>query len=234
MTVGSLGGCAVGGYGYGMETDDIALVLHGYWRSGTSYRTRIAFNAKGLSYQQVSHDLRAGDQRAPAYLAINPQGLVPALEVDGQILTQSGAIIEWLDERYPDPPLLPSGAMNRAVVRAMAMIVACDIHPLNNARVLNRLREDLDATPDAVQAWIAYWIAKGFGALEPLVVQHGGRFCFGDRLTMADCHIVPQFYSAERFGVDLSPYPRLVETVRRIGTVSAIAAAHPDRQVDAG
>ncbi|WP_311267979.1 maleylacetoacetate isomerase [Sphingobium sp. WCS2017Hpa-17] len=217
-----------------MDTHDPALILHGYWRSGTSYRTRIALNIKGLRYDQVSHDLRTGEQRAPDYLALNPQGLVPALEVEGHVLTQSGAIIEWLDERYPDPPLLPVSAIDRAAVRAMALLVACDIHPLNNVRVLNRLRDDLGASPDAVKDWIAHWISQGFGALETLVTRHGGRFCFGDRLTLADCHIVPQLYSADRFGVDLSAFPRLVETVGRVHAEPAVAAAHPDRQADAG
>jgi maleylpyruvate isomerase len=217
-----------------MDTDDTALTLHGYWRSGTSYRTRIALNAKGLAYAQVGHDLRRGEQRAPDYLALNPQGLVPALEADGLVLTQSGAIIEWLDERYPDPPLLPDTANDRAIVRGMALLVACDIHPLNNVRVLNRLRDDLGAHQDAVKAWISHWIGQGFGALETLVARHGGRFCFGDRLTVADCHIVPQLYSAERFGVDLAAFPRLVETVDRVRADPFVAAAHPDRQADAG
>ncbi|MEC3909320.1 maleylacetoacetate isomerase [Sphingobium sp. CR2-8] len=217
-----------------METDHTALVLHGYWRSGTSYRTRIALNAKGLTYDQMGHDLRAGAQRMSDYLTLNPQGLVPALEADGHVLTQSSAIIEWLEERYPDPPLLPAGVMDRAVVRAMAMLVACDVHPLNNMRVLNRLRDELGADPEAVRAWIAHWIAQGFGALELLVARHGGRYCFGDRLTLADCHIVPQYYSAERFAVDLSPYPCLTDIILRVREDPAVAAAHPDRQPDAG
>ncbi|WP_373438217.1 maleylacetoacetate isomerase [Sphingobium sp. Z007] len=216
-----------------MEMHDTALTLHGYWRSGTSYRTRIALNAKGLAYRQVSHDLRTGEQRAPDYLALNPQGLVPALEAHGQLLTQSSAIIEWLDERYPDPPLLPAEMDDRAIVRAMAMIVACDVHPLNNVRVLNRLRDELNAGPDALRDWTGHWIMAGFGALEVMVARHGGRFCFGDRLTLADCHIVPQLYSAERFGVDLHAFPRLVETVRRVREEPCVAAAHPDRQADA-
>lgn len=209
------------------------MILHGYWRSGTSYRTRIALNAKGLAYEQISHDLRIGEQRAENFLMLNPQGLVPALEVDGQVLTQSTAIIEWLEERYPDPPLLPKGAEDRAVVRAMSLIVACDIHPLNNVRVLNRLRDELGAGPDAVQAWIAHWIVEGFAALEVMIGRHGGQFCFGDRLTMVDCHVVPQVYSAERFGINLDAFPRLVETVMRVREHPAVLAAHPDRQADA-
>ncbi len=216
-----------------MDTHDTALTLHGYWRSGTSYRTRIALNAKGLAYRQVSHDLRTGEQRAPDYLSLNPQGLVPALEVGGHVLTQSSAIIEWLDERYPDPPLLPTDADDRAVVRAMAMVVACDIHPLNNARVLNRLRDEMGAGSDAMRGWTGHWIMEGFGALESMVMRYGGRFCFGDRLTVADCHIVPQLYSAERFNVDLTAFPRLLETVRRVREQPCVAAAHPDGQADA-
>ncbi|WP_420144340.1 maleylacetoacetate isomerase [Sphingobium sp.] len=216
-----------------MDIDDHALILHGYWRSGTSFRTRIALNAKGVAYRQVGHDLRIGQQRGADYRAINPQGLVPALEVDGHVLTQSGAIIEWLDERYPDPPLLPQGMIDRATVRAMAMVVACDIHPINNLRVLDRLRDDLNATKDVVKGWIAHWIGEGFATLETMIARHGGRYCFGDRLTVADCHIVPQYYAAERFAVDLSPYPRLCETVLRVRQEPAVAAAHPDRQPDA-
>lgn len=216
-----------------METEDTALILHGYWRSGTSYRTRIALNGKGLTYRQISHDLRTGQQRQPDYLALNPQGFVPALEADGLVLTQSSAIIEWLDECYPTPPLLPPDAGGRAIVRSMAMIVACDVHPLNNLRILNHLRDELHATPDVVKRWIAHWIAEGFASLDVMIARHGGRFCYGDALTLADCHIVPQYYSAERFGVDLAPFPHLVETILRIREHSAIVAAHPDRQSDA-
>lgn len=126
----------------------MALVLHNYWRSGTSYRTRIALNLKGLDYAQVTYDLRTGGQNDPAYRALNPQGLMPALEADGTVLTQSPAILEWLDERYPDPPLLPHNPNDRAVVRAMAALVACDIHPLNNLRVLTALKQDFAATPE--------------------------------------------------------------------------------------
>ena len=210
------------------------MILHGYWRSGTSYRLRIALNAKGLAFEQVTHDLRLGEQREDKYRTLNPQGLVPALEADGEVLTQSSAIIEWLDECYPDPPLLPANARDRAVVRAMALLVACDIHPLNNLRVLNRLRTDLGADKAAVNAWIGHWISEGFAALEAMIVRHGGRYCFGDSLTLADCHVVPQVYSAERFAVPLDAFPRLVETVARLRENPAVVAAHPDLQPDAG
>lgn len=212
------------------------MILHEYWRSGTSYRTRIALALKGVAYEQVSHDLRTGEQRSAAYLALNPQGLVPALETDanegGSVLTQSPAILEWLEERYPDPPLLPAALDDRAIVRAMAATVACDIHPLNNLRVLNAIRE-LGADADAVSRWTARWIGDGFAALEIAIVRHGAGFAFGERPTLADCHLVPQAYSAERFGVDLSPYPRLLEVVTTARAHPAFVAAHPDNQPDA-
>ncbi|ALR19993.1 MULTISPECIES: maleylacetoacetate isomerase [Sphingobium] len=204
------------------------LILHGYWRSGTSYRTRIALNVKGLDYRQVPVNLLSGEQHAANYRALNPQGLVPTLEADGRIFMQSSAIIEWLEERYPDPPLLPREADDRAIVRAMAMTVACDIHPLNNARVLNALRDDLGADGNARKAWTGRWIADGFVALEEMVVRHGGLYAFGDSLTMADCHLVPQVYSAERFAVPLKAYPALMAAVSHARKHPAIKAAHPD------
>ena len=205
------------------------LVLHGFWRSGTSYRTRIALNLKGVAYRQIGIDLRAGDQRSEAFLALNPQGLVPALETDDGVLTQSSTILEWLEECYPDPPLLPVGPGDRAVVRAMAATVACDIHPLNNLRVLNAVRE----LGGEQKAWTARWIVAGFAALEAQIARHGGGFAFGDRPTLADCHLVPQVYSAERFEVDLSPFPRLMAAATAARAVPAVAAAHPDVQPDA-
>lgn len=210
-----------------------APVLHGYWRSGTSYRVRIALNLKGLAHDQATLDLRTGAQREDAYRALNPQGLVPALETDGTVLTQSPAILEWLDERYPDPRLLPEGAEDRAVVRAMAALIACDIHPLNNLRVLDALRADFGADGPAVNRWIARWIGDGFAALEVMIARHGRGFAWGDAPTIADCCLVPQIYSAERFGVDLSPYPALVAAGERARAHPAFAAAHPDRQPDA-
>ena len=207
--------------------------LHGYWRSGTSYRVRLALALKRLDYEQVTHDLRSGAQRADAYRALNPQGLVPALDTGDAVLTQSPAILEWLEEVYPDPALLPAGATDRAVVRAMAATVACDIHPLGNLRVLNALRADFAADAEAVTRWIARWIGDGFAALETMVERHGDGFAFGDRPTLADCHLVPQVYAAERFAVDLAPYPRLVDAARRTAALPAATAAHPDRQPDA-
>lgn len=209
------------------------MMLHGYWRSGTSYRTRIALNLKGVAYEQATHDLRRGEQRSDAYRALNPQGLVPALEVDGTILTQSLAILEWLEERYPAPPLLPADPLARAAVRAMAAAVACDIHPLGNLRVLSALRQDFGADEAAVNRWIARWIGDGFAALEVLIARAGDGFAFGDTPTLADCCLVPQVYSAERFGVDLTPYSCLVAAAEHARAVPAIAAAAPERQPDA-
>jgi maleylpyruvate isomerase len=209
------------------------LVLHGYWRSGTSYRTRIALNIKGVAYEQAPVDLRAGDQKSEAFSALNPQGLVPALETEYGVLTQSSAILEWLEEHYPEPALLPDTAASRAIVRAMAMAVACDIHPLNNLRVLKYLKGPLGEEQPAIDAWTAHWIAEGFAALEQMIARHGGRFAFGDTLTMADCHLVPQYYSAQRFAVDCTPYPRLVAAAENAMAVEAVSAAHPDKQPDA-
>lgn len=210
-----------------------ALVLHGYWRSGTSYRTRIALNIKGLDYTQAPVDLRAGDQKSDVYRALNPQGLVPALETPDGILTQSSAILEWLEERFPDPPLLPPDLAGRAAVRAMAMAVACDVHPLNNLRVLKYLKHPLGHAQPAIDAWAGHWIAEGFAALEQMIARLGGKFAYGDSLTLADCHLVPQYYSAQRFGVDCTPYPRLVEAVRNAVAVEPVRLAYPDYQPDA-
>ena len=209
------------------------LVLHGYWRSGTSYRTRIALNIKGVSYRNVAHDLRLGDQRSEAFLALNPQGLVPALVAGDKVLTQSSAILEWLEETYSEPPLLPREPDARAIVRAMAMTIACDIHPLNNLRVLSALGRDFGADDAAKSTWAGHWITEGFTALERMINEHGGRYAFGDALTIADCHLVPQVYSARRFGVPLDAYPALRAAVANAERIPEVLAAHPDRQPDA-
>lgn len=205
------------------------MILHGYWRSGTSYRTRIALNLKGLIYEQMPVDLRAGDQRSEVFLALNPQGLVPALEADGQILTQSPAILEWLEERFPDPPLLPDDTTGRAQVRAMAAVIGCDVHPLNNLRVLKAVQALGGVTND----WAAGWIRPGFDALESLVERHGVGWSYGDTPTLVDCYLIPQIYSARRFEVDVSAWPRLADIEARASQHPAFQAAHPDVQPDA-
>ena len=207
--------------------------LHGYWRSTAAYRVRIALALKRVDYAQVTHDLRTGAQREAGYRALNPQALVPALQTDDAVLTQSPAILEWIDETYPDPPLLPGDARGRAIVRAMAATIACDIHPVNNLRILNALRSEFGADEAAIQRWIARWIGEGFAALEVMIAHHGNGFAFGATPTIADCHLVPQVYSAERFGVDLTPYPHLKAAADTACALPAFAAAHPDRQPDA-
>lgn len=209
------------------------MILHGYWRSGAAYRTRIALNLKGLDYSQSPHDLRTGAHKDAAYMALNPQGMVPALEVDGAVLIQSPAILEWLEETHPRPALLPADPVGRAQVRAMAAIVGCDIHPLNNLRVGKALRETFGADQAAVDAWAARWIEPGFDALEALVTRHGDGFSFGDAPTLADCYLIPQIYSARRFNVPLDAWPRLSAIDAAAASHRAFAAAHPDNQPDA-
>ncbi|HEY3813143.1 MAG TPA: maleylacetoacetate isomerase [Caulobacteraceae bacterium] len=208
-------------------------VLHNYWRSGTSYRTRIALELKGLAYEYRAVDLRAGEHRQDAYRALDPQGLVPTLEIEGHALIQSPAILEWLEERYPEPPLLPRDLFERATVRAMAAIVECDIHPLNNLRVLKSIRHDLGADDAGQAAWTARWITAGFDAMEAMIAGHGGHWCFGDHPSLADCCLVPQIYSARRFDVDLEPFARIRAIEQRAAEHPAFQAAHPDRQPDA-
>jgi maleylpyruvate isomerase len=211
----------------------MTLMLHGYWRSTASYRVRIALNLKGVAFDQATHDLRTGAQRDPAYLTLAPQGVVPALETADGPLTQSLAILEWIEERWPHPALLPQDAYGRAVVRSMANLVAADIHPLNNLRVLKALREQFSATPDQVHVWISRWITEGFTALETLIGAHGGTFAFGDRPSLADCVLAPHVFSAERFDVDLTPFVHLRRVTAAALALGPVAAAHPSQQPDA-
>ena len=206
------------------------LILHGYWRSSAAYRVRIALNLKNLDYEQVGHDLRLGEQQDPAYKAIAPAGLVPAIEHDGAAFVQSLAIIEWLEERWPSPPLLPTMIDQRAIVRAMAATIAADIHPLNNLRILKYLKSEFERSQEQIDAWVARWIGEGFAAMEVMIARHGAGFAYGDGPTMADCFVVPQVYNAERFGVDLAPFPKLVAAAERARAHPAFVAAHPDRQ----
>jgi maleylpyruvate isomerase len=209
--------------------------LHGFFRSGTSHRLRIALNLKGLSYDVVPVDLRTEQHLQAPYKALNPQGLVPTLVHGGQVLTQSPAIIEWLEERYPDPPLLPADPDARARVRALAAIVGCDIHPVNNRRILEALRHDFGADDIAINRWCARWIGDGFDAIEALLAADPERsgFCFGNAPSLADVYLVPQVESARRFHVDLSRWPLIAAVDAECARLAAFQRAAPARQPDA-
>jgi maleylacetoacetate isomerase len=206
----------------------MSLVLYDYWRSSASYRVRIALNLKGADYERVPIDLLDGAQGEEAYRTRNPQGLVPMLEADGERLTQSLAIISWLDAQFPDPPLMPDDPGERAHVLALALIVAADIHPLNNLRVLKRLAR-LGVEQEARDDWYRHWVGLGFDALEALAAPRAGRFLFGDEATLADVCLVPQMYNARRFDLPLAAYPTLVRADAAAAALDAFAAAHPDR-----
>ena len=210
--------------------------FHGYFRSSSSYRCRIAFNLKGIAYDFVPVHLvkDGGQQKTAAYRALNPQGLVPALEVDGQVLTQSPAILEWLDETYPEPRLLPSDPMERAAVRAFCNVIACEIHPLQNLRTLQYLEANYAQGLEGKEAWCQRWIGDGLAACEALLAKRPAtRFAFGDAPGMAEIYLVPQMFSAQRFKVDTSAMPRLTALVEACAALPAFADAHPSKQPDA-
>ena len=212
------------------------MKLHNFWRSGTSHRTRIALNLKGLSAEYLAVHLGKEDHLKAAFKAVNPQMLVPALELDdGKVLIQSPAILEWLEEQYPTPALLPAEPMARARVRALAAIVGYDIHPINNRRILEALRKQFNADEATVNAWCATWITAGFDAYEALLAAdtQRGRFSFGDTPTLADCYLVPQVESARRFKVDLTPYPLIRAIDAACGELDAFQRAAPAAQPDA-
>ena len=206
----------------------MALILYDYWRSSASYRVRIALNLKGAEHERVPVNLLEGEQQDEAYRARNPQGLVPMLEADGVRLTQSLAIVSWLEARFPEPPLLPADPAERAHVLALALTVAADIHPLNNLRVLKRLAK-LGIAEEARDDWYRHWVRLGFEALEALAAPRAGRLLFGDSVTLADVCLVPQMYNARRFDLPLDPYPTLVRADAETAALDPFAAAHPDR-----
>jgi maleylpyruvate isomerase len=209
--------------------------LYTYYFSSAAYRVRIALNWKGLPAEQAFIHLQKAEQSAPAFKALNPAGLVPALEDGGRVLSQSLAIIEYLDEAHPGPKLMPGDPLARAYVRALSQLVACEIHPLNNLRVLNHLRATYALDQEGVNAWYKHWIAEGFAALEGMLAREGrtGRYCLGDQVTMADCCLVPQVFNANRYKCDMAPYPTAMRINDECLKLEAFAAAHPLKQPDA-
>ena len=212
------------------------MKLYNYYRSSAAYRVRIALNLKGLPWQHIGVHLLKGQHRAEPYLAINPAGLVPTfVDDDGTVLTQSLAIIEYLDEiKTGTTPMLPARAVDRAYVRALALSLACDAHPLNNVRVLNYLSSVLNVTQAQKDAWVTHWISTGLAAFEQMLRQSGksGQFCFDDMPTMADCVLVPQVFSARRFNVDISQFPHVAAIDALCNTLPAFISAHPKNQAD--
>ncbi len=209
------------------------MKLYGYYRSSAAYRVRIALNLKGLGYENAFVHLRKGEQRAPDYVKLNPQALVPMLVDGGATLTQSLAILEYLEEVHPKPALLPRDPVGRARVRALSLAVACDIHPLNNLKVLQHLQKELGLDEAARNAWYHRWVQEGFKAIEAqLGSPETGRFCHGDQPGMADACLVPQAYNAERLKVDLAPYPTLRRIVAEARALPTFAQAEPEAQPD--
>jgi maleylacetoacetate isomerase len=205
-------------------------ILYDYYRSSAAYRVRIALNLKGVDYESRPVNLAEAAQRSEDYRTVNPQGLVPMLEIDGHRLTQSLSIIMYLATRFPEPPLLPADPAEAAHVRAMALLIACDIHPLNNLRVLKYLKGELGHSQDEVDAWYVHWIEEGLAALEAMAAPGAGQFLYGDAPTIADVCLVPQLYNARRFNVPLDAYPNLLRADENANRLDAFALAHPDKQ----
>lgn len=211
------------------------LKLYTLFRSSAAYRVRIALNLKKLEYVAIPKALAKGEHRTAEYLAVNPQGLIPAIEMDGVVLSQSLAIIEYLEERHPTPALLPNSALARAQVRSLALAIACDIHPLNNLRVLNYLRDQLGQGEEGINAWYRHWVNEGFKGLEIELSRHSAqrRYCYGDEVSLADVCLVPQVFNARRFKVDLAPYPTITAISTHLEALPEFAAARPEVQPDA-
>jgi maleylacetoacetate isomerase len=205
-------------------------ILYDYWRSSASYRVRIALNLKGVDYEQRAVNLLENEQQSADYRALDPQGLVPMLEIDGHRLTQSLAIIVYLDMRFPNQPLLPASADARTHVISLSQTIACDIHPLNNLRVLKYLKSELGHSQEEVDRWYVHWINEGLPALEAMAAPQAGEFLWGDAPTIADVCLVPQLYNARRYNVPLDDYPTLLRAEENAKKIEAFAAAHPDRQ----
>jgi maleylacetoacetate isomerase len=209
--------------------------LYTYFRSSASYRVRIALACKGLGYEAEYVSLPRGEHQADRFRAVNVQGLVPALEDGGGVFIQSLAILEYLEERYPKPPLLPASPADRAYVRAVSQIVACEIHPLNNLRMLKHIRKSYGLNEEGVNAWYRHWIADGFAMLEGVLnrERRSGRYCYGDLVTIADCCLVPQVFNAQRYECDLAPYPTIVRIFDECMRLDAFASTQPAKQPDA-
>jgi maleylpyruvate isomerase len=214
----------------------MTMRLHNFFRSSTSTRLRAALNLKGLDYEYMAYALRKGENRTAAYLGLNPAGLVPALELDdGTVLTQSLAIIEWLDETHPNPPLLPTDAAGRARVRSLAYMIACEIHPLNNLRVLNRLGAQFGAEEDAVTDWFSHWVTETFDAIEATLAgsPQTGRFCHGDVPSLADICLYAQVWNNRRFSIPLQNWPTIAKIFGELDGITAFRNAAPPNQPDA-
>jgi maleylacetoacetate isomerase len=213
------------------------MKLYTFFRSSASYRVRIALNLKAIDCEQTPIHLRrgGGEQLMPAYTAINPQALVPTLEDNGRILTQSLAIIEYLEETHPNPPLLPKDPADRALVRSMALVIACEVHPIQNLRVLNYVKATYSQTDEQVNKWAQHWIDLGLAALQKMIVAQPkrGKFCFGDVPTLADVCLIPQLGNARRYGCDLSKYPTILEIEQNCSAIPAFVNAAPEKQPDA-
>jgi maleylacetoacetate isomerase len=211
------------------------MKLYTFFRSSAAFRARIALNLKGVRYESLPKVFAKNEHRTAEYLAVNPQGLIPALEIDGAVLSQSLAIIEYLDDTHPTPPFLPSDALGRARVRSMALAIACDIHPLNNLRVLNYLRNELKQDETTVNAWYRHWISVGFIGLEAQAHEYSAsqRYLYEDAVSMADICLVPQMFNARRFEVDLASFPTLVAISTHLESLPAFADARPEVQPDA-